>query len=135
MRAGFLAPDLGGELNRARIVGAYISDTRVTDPPGRGIRTNTRRSARSGIAADMRTCRCATRAAKRAEIVDSPCADLCCEPWTAASIIIHPAVDRRDLLYPLATLHVFHCHNLRLRPMKVVSDKGYLLVQVIEGVA
>jgi hypothetical protein len=117
------------------MVAVYIRDTRVIDVPGLGIRTNTRCSGRDEIAAAMRSCRSATRAANRADVVELSCAGLCCESRTTASIIIHSAVHRGDLLNPLPTLNVFHGHDLCLRPMKVVCDKGYLLVQVIEGVA
>jgi hypothetical protein len=30
---------------------------------------------------------------------------------------------------------VLHGHDLPLRPVEVIGDKGYLLVQVVEGVA
>jgi hypothetical protein len=54
---------------------------------------------------------------------------------TASSLLVHATIDRRDLRHPFAALGVLHGHDLALRPMEVIGDKGYLLVQVVEGVA
>jgi hypothetical protein len=51
------------------------------------------------------------------------------------SLLVHATVDDRDLRHPLAPLGVLHGHDLPLRPVEVIGDKGYLLVQVVEGVA
>jgi len=51
------------------------------------------------------------------------------------SLLVHATVDRRDLPNPFAPFGVLHGHDLPLRPVEVIGDKGYLLVQVVEGVA
>ena len=35
----------------------------------------------------------------------------------------------------MPTVFVFKAHYLVMRPVKVICDEGYLLVQLIEGVA
>jgi hypothetical protein len=52
-----------------------------------------------------------------------------------SSLLVHATVDRRDARHPFAALGVLHGHDLPLRPVEVIGDKGYLLVQVVEGVA
>jgi hypothetical protein len=54
---------------------------------------------------------------------------------TAASLPVRLAIDRRDLPDPLPALGVLHGDDLRLRPVEVVGDEGYLLVELVEGVA
>jgi hypothetical protein len=44
-------------------------------------------------------------------------------------------VDAADLFHPSPAVHVFHVHDLRVVPVKVIGDKGYLLMQLFEGVA
>ena len=46
-----------------------------------------------------------------------------------------PAVDISDLCHPALALSVLEVHDRLARPVKVVGDIGYLLVQAIEGVA
>jgi hypothetical protein len=48
---------------------------------------------------------------------------------------IDPAVDRRDLLHPLPPVRMLQFQDLVVGPMKVVRDKGYLLVKLVEGIA
>jgi hypothetical protein len=48
---------------------------------------------------------------------------------------IHPSVDGRDLRYPAAALGVLQLQHLPVRPVEVVGDEGYLLAELIEGVA
>jgi hypothetical protein len=48
---------------------------------------------------------------------------------------IDPAVNRRDLLHPLPPVCMLQFHDLVMRPVKVVRDKGYLLVKLIEWIA
>ena len=48
---------------------------------------------------------------------------------------IHPAVERSDLLPPTPAVPVFQVQDIVQRPMKVVGNVGYLLVQSVEGVA
>lgn len=55
--------------------------------------------------------------------------------FNALRLSIHAPVDRRNLLHPLASIQMFHGQYFRLRPMKMIGKKGYLLVQVREGVA
>lgn len=51
------------------------------------------------------------------------------------SRLIHPPVDRRYLLYPLASLGVLKFQHLTARPVEVIRHECYLLVQLVEGVA
>jgi hypothetical protein len=48
---------------------------------------------------------------------------------------IQAPVDGRDFLDPTPPLGVFQVENRRVRPVKVIRDKGYLLVQRLEGIA
>jgi hypothetical protein len=45
------------------------------------------------------------------------------------------SIDRRNLGHPSPPLAVLHSHDFRAIPVKVICDEGYLLVQLIEGVA
>jgi hypothetical protein len=49
--------------------------------------------------------------------------------------LVEAAVDVGDLCDPLLSLTVLEVQDFTARPVKVVSDVGYLLVQTIEGVA
>ena len=51
------------------------------------------------------------------------------------SRFIDPPVDRRDLLHPLPPLGVLQVEHLVPRPVEVVRNERYLLVQQAEGVA
>jgi len=44
-------------------------------------------------------------------------------------------VNLSNLLYPLPSLAMLHFQDVLERPVKVVGDVGYLLIQSIEGVA
>lgn len=46
-----------------------------------------------------------------------------------------PPVDFGNPRYPLPAIRVFHVDDVAVRPVKVVGDEGYLLDQLIEGVA
>jgi hypothetical protein len=35
----------------------------------------------------------------------------------------------------LAAVTVLHVHDVVVRPLKVVGDEGYLLIELVEGVA
>ena len=48
---------------------------------------------------------------------------------------VQPAIDLGDLPHPAAALAVFQVQDIVRRPVKMVGDVGYLLVQAIEGVA
>jgi hypothetical protein len=48
---------------------------------------------------------------------------------------IETAVDAGNLLHPAPSLPVLEIQDVVQRPMKVIGDVGYLLVQVVEGVA
>lgn len=54
---------------------------------------------------------------------------------SAFSCFVHSSVDRADFPHPPTTVAVLHIHNLGLGPVHVIGNKGYLLVQLIEGVA
>jgi len=45
------------------------------------------------------------------------------------------AVDGRDLLYPTPPVGVLKVHHRIKRPVKVIGNEGYLLVQRFEGIA
>ena len=45
------------------------------------------------------------------------------------------AVDGRDLCHPAPPIRVLQRHDLGVRPVKVIGDEGYLLVELLEGVA
>ena len=49
--------------------------------------------------------------------------------------LTQPLVDRADLLDEAATVAVLQLHDLFQRPVEVVGDEGYLLVELFEGVA
>src|SRR4030095_2693069 len=51
------------------------------------------------------------------------------------SLSVHPPVDRRDLLDPASSIVMLQPQHLVVRPVKVIGDKGYLLVELAEGVA
>ena len=51
------------------------------------------------------------------------------------SLLIHALIDRGNFREPLATLPMIQVENRLGRPVKVVRDKGYLLVKRFEGVA
>jgi hypothetical protein len=48
---------------------------------------------------------------------------------------IDPFIDRRNLPYPTPSLRVLQIEHIVVRPVKVICDEGYLLIQRIEGVA
>src|SRR3972149_414062 len=47
----------------------------------------------------------------------------------------HALIDPGNLLTPPLPFPVFHIDDLIKRPVEVICDKGYLLVQPVEGVA
>src|SRR5262249_37022107 len=49
--------------------------------------------------------------------------------------VVDPFIDRRNLLYPTPPLAVLEVEHIVVRPVKVIRDEGYLLVQRVEGVA
>jgi hypothetical protein len=46
-----------------------------------------------------------------------------------------PVIDLCNLFYPLLPLSMFHLQDVLERPVEVVGNVGYLLVQPVEGVA
>jgi hypothetical protein len=50
-------------------------------------------------------------------------------------LFIETRVDRGDSFHPLPSIGMLQGENFFERPVKVVSDVGYLLVEPIEGVA
>jgi hypothetical protein len=50
-------------------------------------------------------------------------------------LFIHLSVDLRNRGDPSSPLGMLHIHDFRAGPVKVICDEGYLLVQLIEGVA
>ena len=50
-------------------------------------------------------------------------------------LLCQPLIDTADLLTPDAPIRVREVQNLRVVPVKVIGNEGYLLVQPVEGVA
>jgi hypothetical protein len=46
-----------------------------------------------------------------------------------------PPVDPGDLIHPLLTVAVFQIEDVLQRPVEVIGQVGYLLVQAVKGVA
>ncbi len=51
------------------------------------------------------------------------------------AISVHFVVDRRNLVNKALTVRMLKIQNVGQRPVKMVSNECYLLVQLIEGVA
>src|SRR5580704_2284599 len=51
------------------------------------------------------------------------------------ALAVLPFVDGRDLLDPSQPVGMLEIDDRLLRPMKVISDEGYLLVERLQGVA
>jgi hypothetical protein len=49
--------------------------------------------------------------------------------------LVHAPVDGRNLLDPTPPLGVLQVEERVRRPVEVVGDEGYLLVELLEGVA
>jgi hypothetical protein len=54
---------------------------------------------------------------------------------SAFSCFVHSSVNRANFPHPAPTIAVLHIHDLGLGPVNVIGNVGYLLVQLIEGVA
>ncbi len=50
-------------------------------------------------------------------------------------LLVQALIDPGDLGNPALPLAVLQRHDLLIRPMKVIGDVGYLLVEPVEGVA
>ena len=50
-------------------------------------------------------------------------------------LAVLPLVDFRYFIHPSQSVAMLEIHDVFVLPMKVVGDKGYLLVQHLEGVA
>jgi hypothetical protein len=48
---------------------------------------------------------------------------------------VHALIDGRDFFNPASAVGMFQVENCFGRPVKVIGDEGYLLVQRLEGVA
>src|SRR3982074_905472 len=55
--------------------------------------------------------------------------------WAGASLLIEPLVDAADLGHPPLPLTMVQLHDLVTRPVKVIGEVRYLLVQPLRGVA
>ena len=49
--------------------------------------------------------------------------------------LVQPTIELGNLAHPLLTLPVLQVQNAVQRPVEVIGDIGYLLVQAVEGVA
>ena len=49
--------------------------------------------------------------------------------------VIELAVDPGNLLAPAASLCMFEMHDFLVSPVKVIGNKGYLLINLSEGIA
>lgn len=54
---------------------------------------------------------------------------------TLSGAISKPAVNVCNLFHPALPLTMFHVHHQVARPMEVICDIGYLLMQAVQGVA
>jgi hypothetical protein len=48
---------------------------------------------------------------------------------------VDPFIDGRNLLYPAPSFAVLEIQHVAMRPVEVIREKGYLLIQRVEGVA
>ncbi|MCU0526252.1 MAG: hypothetical protein MUF72_15655 [Elainella sp. Prado103] len=46
-------------------------------------------------------------------------------------MLIHPLIDARNLVDPVAAILMLQRHHFGLRPVEVVGNKGYLLRQLL----
>ena len=70
---------------------------------------------------------------------------MCFGTFSPFQIALHPClasvnfgyflIDLSDLLGPLAAVLVLHLQDFFERPMEIVGDVSYLLLQLLEGVA
>jgi len=51
------------------------------------------------------------------------------------SCFVHSTVDAADFLYPAPPVPVFQGHDLIVAPVEVIRNKGYLLLELLQGVA
>lgn len=49
--------------------------------------------------------------------------------------LVHPPIDGRNFLHPLAAVSMFQVQDGLGRPVKMIGNKGYLLGQLVKGVA
>lgn len=52
-----------------------------------------------------------------------------------SGFVVSALVDGGNLVYPAATFAVLQIQNGFRRPVKVIGDKGYLLIEQLKGVA
>ena len=71
----------------------------------------------------------------RADQSDQSASPLLIGKHSALRFLAQTSVDAADLLDPAAPIVVLQLQNLRERPMEVVGDEGYLLLELLEGVA
>jgi hypothetical protein len=57
------------------------------------------------------------------------------EPAVRLRLLTQAPIDRADLLHPAAPVAVLQLQDVAERPVEVVRNEGYLLVELIEGVA
>ena len=57
------------------------------------------------------------------------------DAYVRGHLLAEMAIDRADLLDPPAPIGVLQVEDLVQRPVKVVGDEGYLLLELFEGVA
>jgi hypothetical protein len=53
----------------------------------------------------------------------------------SSDVAVQSFIDRRNLLRPTPALGVFQVQDRFVRPVEVIGDEGYLLVERLEGVA
>lgn len=51
------------------------------------------------------------------------------------SCLVHSSIDATNFAYPAPPVGVLHTHDLGMAPVKMVSNEGYLLIKLLEGVA
>lgn len=55
--------------------------------------------------------------------------------FNSRMMLVELAVNGRDLFHPTPAVGVLQIHHGFERPVKVIGDEGYLLVQRFEGIA
>jgi hypothetical protein len=122
----------GANLPMSFLFDAQLFHKQIVDLLGQHTNLRGRQSLNEGLIVIVIRSATRTRAAcfLRAQMDNSlsPIAGLGCT-------FIEPAVDLGDLPHPPFTIPMFHVKNRIGRPVKMVRNVGYLLVQAIQGVA
>jgi hypothetical protein len=53
---------------------------------------------------------------------------------SAICFVVHFAIDFGNFIAPTAALSMLHIHDVIMRPMKIICDEAYLLVQPVNRI-